>query len=463
MASLKHYLQPNPAFVKQLTFLALPIALQYLIISLLNILDVVLIEGLGDNAIAAVSLANQVNFVTTMLGFGVSSAAGAFISQYIGAGSSEGVRKTTALSFLTIGSAAVLVAAVTLSFPKMMMHIFTSDETLVQLGSRYLPIVAPTYLMTGVTTLLSTLLRCTGRPKLPLVASLVALSCNSLLNYLLIYGIGIFPRLEIAGAAVATLISRCIEIMMILLFVYRVCQKQYRPHLRDVRALDRAFAGHFYRKAVPVILNETVWGVGMAGYNMIYGRMGAAVVAAVNIASTLEQLFTVAFQGLSNATLVILGRELGAGSFSRAKLHARQICLWIWIIGALVGLGMWSLSGIFVGTLFRNVTPETAALARYVITVLAIYAPFKAFNFINIVGVLRSGGDTFFGFMLDTTSIYCVGLPLCFLFGIVLKLPLYVVSPCVYLEEALKSIFGLRRMLTDRWARKFVKEGAYAD
>lgn len=385
-------LLPDRMFLRQTLHIALPMTIQYGIVSLLNIMDVVLVQGLGDQAIAAVSLANQVNFIISLVVFGITSGATTFMAQYFGQGSDEGVRKSMALSFTLVFGLTFFYSAFVMAMPRFAMRIFTSDMQLVELGAQYLPIVAPTYLLSGVTLTYSSIMRCTGRAKLPMFASIIALSLNTLMNYLLIYGIGGFPKLGIMGAAVATLLSRAIETTIILLFDY-VPQNRFKVKWQDFRNIDKPFTIQFFQKTTPVILNETIWGIGTAGYSMIFGRIGTTAVAAMNIASTMDQLFSVLFRGMANAALVMLGNELGAGKITRAKLDAGRFCVWGFIMGILIGIIMSLLSHRFVHLLFGGVTPETAALSVHIIYIISAYIPLRAFMSIVIVGV-RAAAET---------------------------------------------------------------------
>lgn len=450
-------LLPDRMFLRQTLHIALPMTIQYGIVSLLNIMDVVLVQGLGDQAIAAVSLANQVNFIISLVIFGITSGATTFMAQYYGQGSDEGVRKSMALSFALVFGLTLFYSTFVMAFPRFAMRIFTSDMQLVELGAQYLPVVAPTYLLSGVTLTYSSIMRCTGRAKLPMFASIIALSLNTLMNYLLIYGIGGFPKMGIMGAAVATLLSRGIETTIILLFDY-VPQNRFKVKWQDFRHIDKPFTIQFFQKTTPVILNETIWGVGTAGYSMIFGRIGTTAVAAMNIASTMDQLFSVLFRGMANAALVMLGNELGAGKITRAKLDAGRFCLWGFIFGILVGIIMSLLSHRFVHLLFGGVTAETAALSVHIIYIISAYIPLRAFMSIVIVGVLRSGGDTMYAFMLDTLPIYLISLPAGIIFGIILGKPMELVLSVMYSYCIIQSIFGIRRTLSYRWAKKIVHQ-----
>lgn len=455
MSISRSMLMPDRRFLRQTLHIALPMTVQYGIVSLLNIMDVVLVQGLGDQAIAAVSLANQVNFIISLVIFGITSGATTFMAQYYGQGSDEGVRKSMALSLSLIVGVTFLYSILVMLMPGVAMRIFTNDAQLAALGSSYLPIVAPTYLLSGITLTYSSIMRCTGRAKLPMFASIVALSLNTVMNYLLIYGIGIFPKLGIVGAAVATLISRIIETGMILAFDY-LPRNRFKITMHDFRNIDKPFTIQFFKKTTPVILNETIWGIGTAGYSMIFGRMGTTAVAAMNIASTMDQLFSVLFRGTANAALVMLGNALGAGEIDRAKQDAWRFCFWIVIMGILLGIIMSLLSHQFVHLLFAGVTAETSTLAVHIIYLISAFFPLRAFMSVVVVGILRSGGDTLYAFMLDTLPIYLISLPAGIILGIVCAQPMEIVLAVMYTYSVVQSFFGIHRVRSYKWAKRIV-------
>ena len=442
---------PDRKFSKTMLSLAFPIALQNMMVSLLNILDIVLIQGLGDTAVASVSLANQISFIANLVVFGICSGGSIFVSQYYGKGDDAGVRRTVAMSTTLVGGVTLLIALLTMLFPDGAMRLFTDDDNLIRHGSDYLMIVAPTYLLSGISYSYSTLLRCTHRAKYPLIASVVALSMNTLLNYLLIYGIGPFPQMGIQGAAVATLISRIAEIILMLSFAYMGKDNHFRVFRTDFQQIDSAFARLFLTTAWPVILNESIWGLGISSFSMIYGRMGESAVAAMNVAGTLEQLFNVFFHGVGSAALIMIGNEIGAQQHENARLYSRRFALFGLLIGLVVMTGMLTLSDVFVSAMFRNITPQTQVLAKQAILVLGLYMPFRSVASVIIVGIMRGGGDNFHAILYDSLPIYILSIPLGILTGLVWKLPLWIVVACIMSKRIVKCVLSVRRLFSDRW------------
>ena len=273
-------------------------------------------------------------------------------------------------------------------------------------------------------------------------------------NYLQIYSLGM-PAMGVSGAAVATLIARIIEIVLILGYVYGK-RLPVACGLQDLFGWSRLFVSRFFGTSAPVIANEFMWGLGTTMYSLAYGRMGDEAVAAITIATTIQDILVVLFQGLSAATAVILGNELGAGHLKRAEKYAVHffILQFIATVGvAVVLIGIrWPIIGLY------NITPEVARDVSLCILIFAAYMPAKMFNYVNVVGVLRSGGDTKMCLFLDTSGVWFIGVPLAFLGALVWRLPIYTVYALVMTEEVYKAVLGYIRYRQKKWLRNLASD-----
>ncbi len=453
MYKVKNILMPERDFLRRAAAIGLPIILQNFIMFALNMMDVVLLQGLGDTAVASVSMANQANLVVNLIIFGVSSGCSILVAQYRGGGEYFLMRKTICTGLAIIGIITVIAESMIAIFPQGVMRIMTNEPQLIEMGARYLRIAAFSFVFSGISMVYSTLLRCNERTKLPLIASVTALSINTLLNYLLIYGIAGMPKLGATGAAVATVISRIIELCIIVSFVY-TSEKRIRPVLKDFFRKAEGFSGRFFKIASPVILNEIAWGLGMTVYSTIYGRMGEITVAAMSVANVLEQTFAVVAIGCGSITTIMLGKELGEGSFEKAKHYANTLSVWAVLLGLVTTVIMSLAAPVFAKKVFANLSYEAINLAIALIYMFALYMPVRAFNYTNIVGTLRSGGDSIWAAALDVGPIYLYSIPLGMFLGLYLKLPSVYVIPVMYSEEFIKALLGLVRMRKYKWVRK---------
>jgi putative MATE family efflux protein len=441
-------LRGDRRFYLDLARIAIPIALQNLIASGVNMLDTIMVGRLGSAELAAVGLGNQIWFLLILLIFGIATGAGVFTSQYWGKHDLAGVRRTTGLS-LCLGLAASLVfMAAAMLFPRAILGLYTRDPAVLDLGARYLRLVAPSYPLAAAAFVFSIALRGVERVRLPLVATLISLSINALLNYLLIFGAFGFPRMGVAGAAVATLISRALEAGITIIGAYAL-KTPPAGRLRELLSWGGGFSAKFMRIASPVILNEVAWSLGITSYNAIFARMSTDAIAAFNVCSTVSQLAMVFFLGSANAAAVMIGKRIGEGDRDKAFSWAKRFAILSPAFGLVMGMALVP-SALLLPLLF-SLEPEPLRQAGLMVVALAAIFPFKVFNLHLIVGICRSGGDTRFGAFFDIFGVWGLGVPLALLGAFVFKLEPYLVFVLLNMEELVKSVLGIWRLRTKRW------------
>ena len=442
-------------FLKKAVRIALPVAMQGMLNTIVNLVDTMMIGSLGATAIAAVGLANKVFFVFTLLVFGIVSGSGVLAAQYWGNGDIKNIKKVVglALSLAVAASIAFLVPAVVC--PEAVMRIFTASEDAIQVGAGYLTIVALSYPATAASNTFVAMLRATGRVKAPVVISSCTIFINIFFNYTFIYGNFGAPAMGAAGAALATLIARLVEALSIILVVY-LGKAPVAAKFKEMFGYSREFLVQFFSTTTPVIANEFIWGLGTTLYSLAYGRMGNDAVAAITIATTIQDIVTVLFQGLSAATAVIMGNEMGAGKLKRAERYAKNFLILqfiVTILGAVFCVAIrWQIIGVY------NITPEIAESVSRCIIVFALFMPFKMFNYVMVVGILRSGGDTKMCLLLDCSGVWLIGVPMAFLGGLFFKFPIDIVYAMVMLEEVYKAVFGYWRYRQKKWLRNLAAE-----
>ncbi|NLJ85479.1 MAG: MATE family efflux transporter, partial [Firmicutes bacterium] len=280
--------EKDKEFYATLLRITIPIALQNLISASLNMIDTLMIGQLGENQIAAVGLANEVFFLLNLFLFGICSGTGIFVAQFWGKGDIKNIRRVLGLSiFCGLGISGIFTF-VALAMPEKALGVFTRDPAVIELGVSYLSIVGLSYVMTAITYTYAFALRNTAQPKIPMILSAIAVVTNAVFNYILIFGKLGLPAMGVRGAALATVIARALELGLVLWVVYGY-DLPAAARLRDMVDLSLSFVGGFFRTALPVILNEGLWALGVTTYSVIYGRMGTGVVAAVNISGTVER------------------------------------------------------------------------------------------------------------------------------------------------------------------------------
>jgi len=437
-------------FLKRTLKIAVPIAFQGLLNTSINMLDTVILGSLGENTIAAVGLANKVFFVFALLVFGISSGSSILAAQFWGNGDKTSIKKILGIALIIMLAASVLFVIPSFLFPETVMRIFTNSEVLIPIGGKYLKIACLTYPFAAISNIYTSMLRATGKVKWPVAVTFIALIADTILTYGLIHGVMGFPRLGVMGAAYGTLFSRILECVLMLIIIY-VKKTDIAATIKEMLNIDKNLIRLFIKTAMPVIVNEFIWGLGVTMYSLVYGRMGDLAVAAITITGTIQDIVQVVFQGTCSACAVVLGHEMGAGRLKKAKDFANKYIYFQVIVAIIAGslciLLRWQFISLF------DVSAVVAQNISKCLIVTAIFMPFKTFNWIMVVGILRSGGDTKYCLFLDTAGIWVIGLPLAFVTGLIFYMPIYLVLTSVMLEEIIKVVLGLRRYKKEIWLK----------
>ncbi len=435
-------------YFSQMLHLAIPIIVQQLMFSLLNMVGVVFVGQKGETAVAAVGLAGQVSFLLNLVHFGIISGSAMFTAQFWGRRDIPNLRRVLGMSLALAVTTALIFLSIAQLAPEAFLRIYSKDPAVIALGIGYMRIFSWSFLITAITSSFAMVMRSTGDVRTPTLIGALSLLINTLLSWLLIFGKFGFPELSINGAAVAALISRIIELTALLTVIY-LRKSPVAASLRELTDFDLAFVSRVIRPMLPVILNELFWSLGITTYSAIYGRMGTDAFAAVNIVSSIEQVAFVIFIGISNATSVLVGNRIGAGKEDEAYLYAGR------------SLGLGAAGGMTMGVILQliktpvlslfNVSPEVIHNASLILNVTSIFLWVRINNMTTVVGILRAGGDTKFSLFLDGIIIWIVGVPLTALGAFTFHLPVYWVAVCVMSEEVTKWGFGIHRYRSRKW------------
>ena len=435
-------------YYRRLIKVGLPITLQVLIMSSLNMVGVLMIGQLGAAPVAAVGLANQIFFLLNLVLFGITSGSAMFTAQLWGKRDISNIRKVLGLA-LTLGLIVGLFFTIIAEFfPEAALSIYSKDPTVIALGSDYLRIIGLSFLLYTISFCFSAVLRSTGDVKIPLFVTLTSLSLNTILSYIFIFGLFGFPPLGVRGAAIAVIISRFVECAGLLFLTYRK-KLAAAGRIDELFSYNRVFARRVLKPVLPVVANEILWSLGITAYSIIYARMGTELIAAMNIVASIDQMALVVFNGIGHATAILVGNRIGAGDNEKAfRYAARSETLGI-LGGVLIGLII-LLSRDLLLSLY-NVSPTVLNYVYQVLTILALLLWLRSSNMILFIGIFRSGGDTRFAFILDGVIIWVVGVPLAFMGAFILHLPVYWVYLLVMSEEITKWLLGLYRFFSRKW------------
>ncbi|MDN5351174.1 MAG: hypothetical protein PWQ12_90 [Clostridiales bacterium] len=446
----------NKIFYTQLLTLMMPIVIQNFISSSLNLVDNIMIGTLGESQIAAVGLANQVYFLMSLVLFGTFSGASIFVAQFWGSKSLEEIKKVLGLEMIFGVLLSTLFFIGSYFFTEQIFSILSPDPLVISIGSIYLKRVSLSFIPTAISFAFGFSTRSVGKATLPMYTSAVSLLVNTVLNYILIFGHFGFPAYGVLGAATGTLIARFVECIFMIVGIYRTIPELaiqahhiFKPSLSLLKRV--------LKKAIPVILNETFWSLGMIAYTIVYAKIGTNAAASVMITNTVNNLFFVISIGLGNATAILLGNTLGAGEIDRAVEYNQKLIALGLISGAVVGVVIFVLSSSIINA-FYTLSPEAYLLTVNTFHVLAFYMPFKFYNTITIVGTLRSGGDTLFSMILELSCVWGIGVPMAVIGGLVWHLPVYFVVGLVSLEELTKALVGIPRIRSRKWAQNLALE-----
>jgi putative MATE family efflux protein len=440
-------------FLREVLTIALPISFQQLINASLNMIDVVMVGQLGETAIAALGLANQVFFVLIIILFGLTSGMAIFTAQFWGKKEIEPIRKVLGISIIFSSGIAFLVTLGAILIPETLLGFYTTDLEVIRLGSSYLRIVGYTYIPIALATSYIAVLRSIQLVRITVIASTVALVFKTILGYLLIFGIGGFPALGVRGAAIGTACGWALELILLLILVY-ARKTPLATNPLTFFQFDLSFLGRVLRTASPAVANEMFWSLGITTYNAIYAHIGTDAIAAININATIEELSFVAFVGIGNACAVIVGNRIGAqqkeAAYQTVKRIATLSVIFAWTVGILVFAGRDLVTNLY------DLSPVGANNVRMLLLMMGCTVWIRMFNFVIFIGALRAGGDTRFALIMEICSIWLIGVPAAYLGAFVFHFPVYYVYLMVMIEEAAKAFVSVWRFRSRRWIHDLV-------
>jgi putative MATE family efflux protein len=443
----------DTTFMRTMLGLAIPVAFQQFITASLNMIDVVMVGQLGEAAIAALGLANQVFFLLVLFLFGVTSGMAIFTAQFWGKKDVENIRKVLGICLTVAISASLLFTLAATLIPETVLGFYTEDSEVISLGSSYLRIVGFSYIFMAVTTSYFAVLRSITHVKMTVIVSVIAIILKTTLGYLLIFGIGGLPALGVRGAAIGTTVGWVFESILIIILVYALKTPLAANPLSFFR-FERTFLGKVLKTAMPAAANEVFWSVGITIYNAVYARIGTDAIASVQISVTVEEIAFVFFIGLGNACAIMVGNKIGENEKNVAFEYGRRFTILTVLVALLAGLIVLALRGPVVG--LYEISPIAAENARKLMLIFAATAWLRSINFILFVGALRAGGDTRFAMFMELFSIWVIGVPAALIGGFVLRLPVTGVYLMVLIEELVKAFIMTRRYLSRKWIHDLV-------
>lgn len=442
------------SFYRSLIALTIPIAIQQLFVAGMGMVDVMLVGQLGDTSVAAVGLATQVYFILSLLYFGMSSGSAIFTAQFWGKHDTGSIQKVLSLNLICNFIIGITFTLISQIMPQYILGLFSSDPDVILLGSQFLRIFSIGFIFTGLSYAIYVMLRSIENVKLPMIVGAVGLSTSTLLGYLLIFGKLGFPALGINGAAIGNTAARILE-LIIILAVTRIRSLRLAVKPRIEFPISSEFIKRYLTTAMPVMINELIWSVGISVYSSIYAHIGTESITATNISTSIENLAFVPFIGLGNACAIMIGKCIGAGEVERAYLYAKRVifisCTTALIMGSLIVLNKGWILDIY------RISSVSKGYAHWVLVILAIGLLFKSTNMIIIIGIIRAGGDTRYGLYVELSTMWLYGVPAAFLAANIFHFPVYWVVTVVAFEEVIKLCIISYRYLSRKWVHNLAE------
>ena len=432
---------------KEIVRLALPIALQQFMTALVGACDAIMLGKLSQDAMSAVSLATQVTFVFNLFMFAFMAGENMFVAQYYGKGDYTGISQVFSLVTKICGCIAVVFLAGTLFFPEQLMRILTNEKTLIVLGSEYLRVIGISYVFSGIAQTFLAIMKNCGAVNMSTLINGVMVILNIVLNAVFIFGLSGFPKMGIKGAALATVLATVVQFLWSVGYV--LCR--IRAVKFSLRSCEKKLFGRFWQKAVPLLINNLAWGIGFSMYSVIMGHLGTDAVAANGIANISKNLVVCFCLGLGNAGSIIVGNRLGADRLQEAKEVGETLTKTAIIAGIVSGLVLIALSPFI--TKMVDLTPIARGYLQKMLLISSYYIAGKSVNCMTIGGIFAAGGDSKFGMLCDSVTLWCIIVPLGCICAFILKLPVMVVYFVLNLDEIIKLPVVYKHYKKYKWIK----------
>ena len=447
------------SFYRSLILLAVPISLQNLVTFAVNFADNVMIGSLGDDAISGVYVGGQLQSVVQMFVGGIEGAILILAAQYWGRKDRDSIRKVVSIGVkfaLGVGLFTTLVAVL---FPQWVIRIFTTEPGVIREGAAYVQIVGFTYLFFSVSQVMIAAMRSVETARIGLYISCMALVVNVCLNYVFIFGHLGFPAMGVRGAAVATLISRIMEMCVSIGYVFFV-DKKLRFGWRDLLHTDGQLLWDFVRYGLPIIGGQVVWAVNSLANTKILGYYSAGVIAAASITGMLHNLVYVWMNGMSSAVGIITGKIVGAGQYEKMKEYSKTVQMIFLFVGLISGAAVFLFRDGFIS--LYNASPEAQEYSRQFINVISVTIIGTCYQAACLFGLVKSGGDISFVFKNDTIFVFLVVIPSS-LIAMWLGAPPWVVFACLKCDQILKCFVAIVKINRYNWMKNLTRDASTAE
>ena len=439
-------------FYRRFFALTLAIALQNLVAFSVNLADNIMIGSYSEPALAGIALVNQIQFLLQMIVGGACEAVVILASRAWGRRDLSPVSSINGVGMrFSLGVAAVLFS-VSFAFPAQVLRLFTGESAVISEGMAYLRIVCFSYFFYAATSVLLATLRSVETVRIGLAVSLFSLAVNIALNWILIFGRFGAPEMGVRGAAVATVVSRAVELAVVIIYCVFIDKKLHLELADLLRQRTPGITRAFFRVGWPMMLSGSTWGLAQGIQSAILGHLGQSAISANSISSTLFQIVSVVAYGSANGTSVLIGKTIGEGRIDAVKTYARTVQILYLGIGLLTGSAMFLLKDLILR--FYSLTPQSMAMARQFMTVLSVTAVGTAYQMPSLCGIVRGGGETDFVLYNDLIFQWLIVLPAAALFAFVWKLAPVFAFAALKSDQILKCFVAVVKVNRFKWIKK---------
>ncbi|MDO4307245.1 MAG: MATE family efflux transporter [Eubacteriales bacterium] len=452
-------IRENQEFYRRIFKLVLPIVIQNLLSAAVSSADVVMLNYVGQSSISAVSLAAQYAGILFMVFYGLGTGATMLCAQYYGKGDMRAIQVVEGIAMRFSLGIAMLLAVLALAVPEQMMRIFTNDRELITIGASYLRCMSVCYVCWGITEVYLAVLRSIGRVMVSTVMNVLAFSLNILLNAVFIFGLFGAPKLGATGVAIATSVSRLVELLAC--FGVSAASGDIKLDFRWMFVRSRELFSDFVRLSLPALGNDISWSVAFSMYSVILGHLGTDAVAANSFVVVVRNFGTILCFGMASAGGILLGNVIGENKLEEAKQDAKELMKLTVLTGALGGLIILAITPFVLR--YADLSSQAMHYLKYMLLINTYYVMGAAVNTTLIAGVFRAGGDSRFGFICDTIDMWCYAVPLGFLAAFVFKLPVMAVYFLLCTDEFVKWPWVIKRYRSGKWLNNITRDGLFEE
>ena len=451
---MKLTLFSDKEFYRKLLRLTAPISFQSLMLAAVAACDAVMLGRVEQNAMAAVSLATQIQFVQNMILYAVTGTIAVLGAQYWGKGDKTAIDKIFGISLRIAGLVSVAFCAACECVPALLMRLFAADPDLISIGAGYLRIAGWSYLLTGISQCYLAVMKVTEHASRSAWISSGAVVLNAVLNAVFIFGLFGLPAMKANGAALATLIARIVELAWALVSSYQ--KTFFHPGAHWLLHRDRALSRDFRKIVLPLIGGASFWGVGFTSYTAVMGQMGADAAAANSVAAVVRDLMCCFTNGVSAAGGIIVGNELGAGKLEKGKRYGGVLSKLSILIGFASTAAVLAVTPAVLR--FMKLTPEAKRELTGMMVIMAFYMIGRCVNTVVINGIFAAGGDTMFDVYSLAVFMWGLAVPLALLGTFVFHWPVLLVYACTCVDEIGKLPWVYAHYRKYKWVKDLTRE-----